>query len=56
MSLMDNSDFYFISNSNVMKNHLIFHYASKMFTKSIKKEDLIYTSLIPESNHHLLDF
>ena len=44
MSLMDNSDFYFISNSNVLKNHLIFHYA-----KGIKKEDLIYASLIPES-------
>ena len=42
MSLMDNSDFYFISNSNVYIG--------------IKKEDLIYTSLIPESNHLLLDF
>ena len=56
MSLMDNSDFYFIINSNVLKNHLIFHYAFKNFYKKYKKEDLIYTSLIPESNHPLLDF
>ena len=33
MSLMDNTDFYFISNSNVLKNHLIFHYAFKMRIK-----------------------
>ena len=37
MSLMDNSDFYFISNSNVMKNHLICHYAFKNFYKKYKK-------------------
>ena len=35
MSLMDNSDFYFISNSNVLKNHLIFHYAFKHFYKKV---------------------
>ena len=37
MSLMDNSDFYFISNSNVLKNHLIFHYAFKNFYRMYKK-------------------
>ena len=37
MSFMDNSDFYFISNSNVLKNHLIFHYAFKNFHKKYKK-------------------
>ena len=42
MSFMDNSDFYFISHSSVLKNHSIFHYAFKFFTKSIKKQDLIY--------------
>ena len=37
MSLMDNSDFYFISNSNVLNNHLIFHYAFKNFHQRYKK-------------------
>ena len=37
MSLMDNSDFYFISNSNVLNNHLIFHYAFKNFYQRYKK-------------------
>ena len=37
MSLMDNSDFYFISSSNVLKNHLIFHYAFKNFYKNYEK-------------------
>ena len=38
MSLMDlNSDFYFISNSNVLKNHLIFHYAFKNVYQRYKK-------------------
>ena len=37
MSIMDNTDFYFISNSNVLKNHLIFHYAFKHFYKKYKK-------------------
>ena len=27
----------------------------KIFEESTKKEDLTYTSLIPESNHQLLD-
>ena len=37
MSLMDNSDFYFISNSNVLKNHLICHYAFKNFYNKYEK-------------------
>ena len=37
MSLMDNTDFYFISNSNVLKNHIIFHYAFKKFYRKYKK-------------------
>ena len=37
MSLMDNSDFYFISNSNMLKNHLIFHYAFKNLNQRYKK-------------------
>ena len=37
MRLMDNSDFYFISNSNVLKNHLIFHYAFKNFYRKYEK-------------------
>ena len=37
MSLMDNSDFYFISNSNVLKTHLIFHYDFKNFYQRYKK-------------------
>ena len=36
-SVMDNTDFYFISNSNVLKNHVIFHYAFKNFYKKYKK-------------------
>ena len=37
MSMMDNSDFYFISNSNGLKNHLIFHYAFKNVYRKYKK-------------------
>ena len=37
MSMMDNTEFYFISNSSVLKNHLIFHYAFKIFYKKYKK-------------------
>ena len=37
MSLIDNSDFYFISNSNVLKNHLICHYAFKNFYQRYEK-------------------
>ena len=37
MSLMDNSDFYFIINSNKLKNHLIFRYAFKKCYQRYKK-------------------
>ena len=37
MSLMDNTDFLFISNSPILKNHLIFHHAFKTFWKRHKK-------------------
>ena len=37
MSIMNNTDFYFISNSNVLKNHVIFHYAFKNFYKKYEK-------------------
>ena len=37
MSIMDNTDFYFIINSNVLKIHLIFHYALKHFYRKYKK-------------------
>ena len=37
MSLMDITDFLFITNSPVLKNHLIFHYAFKTFWTRYKK-------------------
>ena len=37
MTIMDVSDFLFISNSPVLKNHLIFHLASISFWKRHKK-------------------
>ena len=37
MNLMDNTDFVFITNSPVLKNHLIFHHAFKTFWKRHKK-------------------
>ena len=37
MTLIDISDFLFISNSPVLKNHLIFHHAFKTFWKRHKK-------------------
>ena len=37
MSLMDITDFLFITNSPVLKNHLIFHHAFKTFWKKHKK-------------------
>ena len=37
MSLMDITDFLFITNSPVLKNHLIFRYAFKTFWKRHKK-------------------
>ena len=37
MSLMDITDFLFITNSPVLKNHLIFHHAFKTFWKRHRK-------------------
>ena len=37
MSVMDNTDFLFMTNSPVLKNHLIFHHAFKTFWKRHKK-------------------
>ena len=37
MTVMDNTDFLFISNSPVLKNHLIFYHAFKTFWKRHKK-------------------
>ena len=37
MSVMDNTYFLFISNSPVLKNHLIFHHATKTFWKRHKE-------------------
>ena len=37
MTIMDVTDFLFISNSPVLKNHLIFHHAFKTFWKRHKK-------------------
>ena len=54
MTLMDITDFLFITNSPVLKNHLIFHHAFKTFWKRHKK-DLLFTSLIQQSDHLFLD-
>ena len=54
-TLMDNTDFLFISNSPILKNHLIFFHAFKNFWKRHKKEDTIFTSLIQLSNHQFLE-
>ena len=37
MTVMDETDFLFISNSPVLKNHLIFHHAFKTFWKKHRK-------------------
>ena len=37
MTIMDNTDFLFINNSPVLKNHLIFHHAFKTFWKRHRK-------------------
>ena len=37
MSIMDNTDFLFMTTSPVLKNHLIFHHAFKTFWKRHKK-------------------
>ena len=37
MAVIDNNDFLFMTNSPVLKNHLIFHHAFKTFWKRHKK-------------------
>ena len=37
MTVIDNTDFLFMTNSPVLKNHLIFHHAFKTFWKRHKK-------------------
>ena len=37
MAVIDNTDFLFMTNSPVLKNHLIFHHAFKAFWKRHKK-------------------
>ena len=37
MAVIDNTDFVFVTNSPVLKNHLIFHHAFKTFWKRLKK-------------------
>ena len=37
MALIDNTDFLFMTNSPVLKNHLIFHHAFKTFWKRHRK-------------------
>ena len=37
MTVIDNTDFVFMMNSTVLKNHLIFHHAFKTFWKRYKK-------------------
>ena len=37
MAVIDNTDFLFMTNSPVLKNHLIFHHAFKTFWKRHKK-------------------
>ena len=55
MMIMDVTDFLFIINSPVLKNHLIFHHALKLFGNDIKKENLRYTFLIQQSDHRVWD-
>ena len=55
LTKMDNTDFLFISNSPVLKNHLIFHHAFSSFGKDIKREDFIFTSLIQQLDRLFLD-
>ena len=52
---MDVTDFLFSSGSPVLKNHLLFHQAFKTFWKRHKKEDLRFTFLIQQSDHHVSD-
>ena len=54
MSLMDITDFLFITNSPVLKNHLIFHHAFKTFWKRHKK-DFMFMFLIQQLDRLFLD-
>ena len=55
MMIMDVTDFLFITNSPVLKNHLIFHHAFKTFWNNIKKEDLRFMFLIQQSDRQFSD-
>ena len=55
MAVIDNTDFLFMTNSPVLKNHLIFHHAFKIFENDIKKEDLRFMLPIQQSDHQFLD-
>ena len=55
MAVIDNTDFLFISNSPVLKNHLIFYHAFKTFGNDIKKEDRRFMYLIQLSDRQFLD-
>ena len=55
MMIMDVTDFLFITNSPVLKNHLISITLSKPFGNNIKKEDLRFMFLIQQSERQFLD-
>ena len=56
MSVIDNTDFLFMTNSPVLKNHLIFHHAFKTFWKRHKKGRPVRLMLqIQQSDHQFLD-
>ena len=42
MAVIDNTDFLFMMNSPVLKNHLIFHHAFKTFWKRHKKGKFVF--------------
>ena len=54
MAVIDNTDFLFMTNSPVLKNHLIFHHAFKTFWKRHKKgrpEVYVFDTTIRSSVH-----
>ena len=55
MTLFDITHFLFITNSPVLKNHLIFHHAFKTFWKRRKKEDFMFMFLIQQLDRLFLD-
>ena len=55
MAVIDNTDFLFVTNSPVLKNHLIFHHAFKTFWKRHKKEDPRFMLQIQQSDRQFLD-